>query len=215
VIRWPVFVLLAVPALAAALAITFAADHSVRFGLIVFGAFALGTAVAGAITVRMLPEAALRIRAVIRAAVAAVAGAASLSGLGWAVGPDVEAAASAAALTWIITVSLVAIAAVDLSIWLRLRRRDRSARDWLASAIIHVLGAAAPLLVPANFLLPYVVRDKDVVLPLELTASIMIVGITGAVLAILGVYLAIAGLSLLPARSRTTTDGATDAAVNA
>ena len=213
-IRWPVFVLHAVPAIAAALAITFAADHSVRFGLIVLGAFGLGTAVAGAVGVRWLAGPGLRIRAVVRAIVAAALGAVALSGLAWAVAPGVEPAAAAAALTWITAGGLLSIAAVDVSTWLSLRGRDRTARDWLASAILHAIGALAPLLVPANFLLPYVVRDKDLVLPLELTASIMIVGITGAVLAILGVYLAIAGLSLLPARTRETAP-AGDAAVNA
>lgn len=222
VIRWPVFVLLAIPAIAAALAITFAADHSVRFGLIVLGAFGLGTAVAGLITVRFLPERGLRIRAVIRATVAGLLGIVSLTALGWAGGPGVESAVAASELSWIIAVGLAAIAIVDASTWLRLRGRDRAARDWLASAVLHLVGAVAPLLVPANFLMPYVVRDRDVVLPLELTASIIIVGVTGAVLAVLGVYLAIAGLSLLPSRrgateasGAVTLGGTSDKAVNA
>lgn len=215
-IRWPVFVLLAVPAIAAALAVTFAADHSVRFGLIVIGAFGLGTAVAGLITVRLLPERGLRIRAVIRAGVAAVLGVVSLTALGWAAAPGVESAVAASDLSWIIAVGLAAIAIVDASTWLHLRGRDRAARDWLASAVLHLVGAIAPLLVPANFLMPYVVRDRDVVLPLELTASIVIVGLTGAILAILGVYLAIAGLSLLPARRGAAgVDSAAETAVNA
>lgn len=208
--------LLAAPALVAALAITFAADHSAHFGLIVFGAFGLGTAVAGAITVALLPAGGLRIRAIIRAVLAAAAGALSLSALGWATWLGTDAAASAATLSWIIAGGLMAIAAVDLSTWLHLRGKDRSARDWISSAVILAVGAIAPLLVPVNYLLPYVVRDKDVVLPLELTASIMMVGITGAVLAILGVYYVIAGLSLLPARTKAApSNAAPDMAVSA
>lgn len=201
--RWPVLVLLAVPALGAALAITFSADHSARYGLTVLGAFGIATAVAGAITIRLLPRG-LRAHATARAGIAAGFGVVALSALGWAVGPGVDAVAAATALSWITAGGLLALAVVDVFTWRRLRGRDRSARDWLASAIILGAGAIAPLLVPANYLLPYVVRDRDVVLPLELTASIMMVGLTGAVLAILGVYLAIAGLSLLPAAGATT-----------
>lgn len=208
VVRWPVLVMIAVPALGAALAITFAADHSARYGLIVLGAFGLGTAIACAIAAVLL-RGGLRTRLLVRAGVAAVLGAFSLIALTWAVGPSVSAVASAAALSWITALGLLALAVVDLATWRHLRGRDRTARDWLASAIILGVGAIAPLLVPANYLLPYVVRDKDLVLPLELTASIIMVGLIGAVFAILGVHLVIAGLSLLPNRQPTSTGEAT------
>lgn len=206
------FVLLALPALGAALAITFAADHSVRFGLIVLGAFGLGTAITGAAAAALLPSGTLRRLGVLRALVAAGAGALGLSALGWALPAGHDEAAAAAALGWVIAAGLGALAIVDAVIWSRTRRRDRSARDWLTIAIIELVGAVAPLLVPANYLLPYVVHDKETVLPLVLTASIIMVGIVGAVLAILGVFLVIAGLSQLPARRPASQH---DVAVNA
>ena len=216
VVRWPVLALLAVPAVGVALAITFAADHSPRFGFIVLGAFGIGTAIAGALGAALLPAGGLRTRAVIRAALAAIAGAVSLSALGWAVGASVDPVTSAAVLSWVIAGSLIALALVDVSIWRRLRGTDRSARDWLISAIILAVGGLAPLLVPANYLLPYVVRDQDIVLPLELTASIVMIGITGAILAILGVVLVIGAISLIPPRPRPVAAGdAPDAAVHA
>ena len=196
-VRWPLPVALAIPALAAALVIAFTPGHSAGFGLIVFGGFALLTAVGSLLGAALLPVGVAR-RLSLAKGVAALAGgiaAIVIAATGLA-GVTVEGAA--VALELVIGATLLLIAVADLATGIRERHRDRYARDWIATGVVEALGAVAVVAVPPGFSNVATVRDAVS----ELTASVMMVGIFGAVAAVLGVLLVIAGITLVPSRAR-------------
>lgn len=198
VVRWPVPIALAIPALAAAVVVTFSAGHSAAFGMLVFGGFAVLTAIAAAIGGLLLPAGAARIGAVLKAVAAAVGGT-----LAFAL-PIGAGAQAAAVLAWTIGGTLAALAADDIVVGARLRHRDRYARDWITTGIVEALGAIVVVAVPPTFFQAFSFTDKGELVSGEVTSSTMIVGLFGAAAAVLGVFLAIAGIGLVPSRSRAT-----------
>jgi uncharacterized membrane protein HdeD (DUF308 family) len=153
---WTVPVARAVVAFVPAGVITFTADHSAQFGLLVFGAFAL---VSGLVTAllswRTVPALALH-----------------AGGLGF--------------FLYLVTVWAAVTGVLELFAGLRVRGRGQVTRDWLVVGVLTAVFALIVLLIPPH--------------------AVVSVGLLGAYLVITGVYLAIAGVSLLPTRAPARRD---------
>jgi uncharacterized membrane protein HdeD (DUF308 family) len=164
---WTVPVLRAVLALVPAAVITFTPDHAARFGLLVFGAFAL---LSGLLLVglgrRTLADPRERTLFAVQGAVGVLAGALALAlnggGLGF--------------FLYLVSVWAAVTGFTELYSGVRVRGRSASARDWMLVGGLTAALALAFLLLPPN--------------------AVVAVGLFGAYLVILGVYLVIAGLSL-------------------
>jgi uncharacterized membrane protein HdeD (DUF308 family) len=178
---WSLILLRAVPAAAAALVVTFSADHSAYLGLIVLGSFAVFSGViviAGALR-HVYPRTAFGAQGAVLIAGGTVALVYNDAGLPF--------------LLVLTSVLLGASGIIELVAGLRARGRVPGARDWVFVGGLSALAAIAVLLVPVDFVDVITVPGKDVP---PLTASIMVVGLFGAYAAIVAVYLVIAGLSL-------------------
>jgi uncharacterized membrane protein HdeD (DUF308 family) len=168
---WTVPVARAVVAFVPAGVITFTADHSAQFGLLVFGAFAL---VSGLITALLSWRTVLdprdRTLFVVQGVVGVVTGGLALAlhagGLGF--------------FLYLVTVWAAVTGALELYSGIRVRGRGQVTRDWLVAGILTAVFSLIVLLIPPH--------------------AVVSVGLLGAYLVIMGVYLAIAGVSLLPAR---------------
>jgi uncharacterized membrane protein HdeD (DUF308 family) len=185
----------AIPAVIVAIVITFSADHSARLGLVAFGAYAVASGLATAIVAatRVAPGT-VRLVVLCQAAVALVTGGAALAmpGGGYAY----------------LVLVLSAYAAVNgfLELYLGVRSRRRSstrssvspsapstvARDWMFVGALTVALAITAFVIPANFNQPFSVEGVSG----AVTASVALVGVFGAYLAIIGIFLAIASFSL-------------------
>lgn len=211
-VRWPVAIALAVPALVVTIIITFTPGHTVWFGFIVFGAWALLTAAGSGVGIGLLPRGAARGGAVAKVVVGGVAGLAALGVaaiLGWfmpATAPGGDSASLwapyALALSLTIAGTFVAFGVTDLVVGSRSRRRDRFARDWLAAGVVQAVAAIAIVAVPPTFYQGFSFTDKGEFISGAVTSSTMIVGLFGAAIAIVGVLYAIAGVGLIPERVR-------------
>jgi uncharacterized membrane protein HdeD (DUF308 family) len=176
---WTVPVARAVVAFVPAGVITFTADHSAQFGLLVFGAFAL---VSGLVTAllswRTVPDRRDRTLFVVQGIVGVVAGALALAlpagGLGF--------------FLYLVTVWAAVTGVLELFAGLRVRGRGQVTRDWLVVGVVTCVFALIVLLIPPH--------------------AVVSVGLLGAYLVITGVYLAIAGVSLLPTRAPARRDPA-------
>ena len=200
VVRWPVPVALAVPALVAATVVTFSSGHSAEFGLVVFGGFALLTAVAAAIGASLIPPGRSRSASIVKVAVAVVAAVISILLL-VVLGPDPVVRAAALAFTMAGTFAL--FGAIDLTTGIRVRRGDRFGRDWITLGVIELVAALAMLVVPPSFFQAFSFTERSgEVVSGAVTSSTMIVGLFGAAGAIIGVFLVIAGIGLVPQRGR-------------
>lgn len=181
---WPIPVLRAVPAAIVALVITFSSNHAAGYGLLLFGGF---TAVDGLVLLlagatRLAVDGRSRRTTLVQAVVtllAAVAGF-TLNGLGLP-------AFIAVVVAW-----AVLAGALELTQGLRARRRSPFARDWTTIGGLTLLLAVAFLVTPPDYSqqLGGVERVSGV-----LDASIVLVGLLGAYLAITAVFHVIAGLS--------------------
>ncbi|TFC37883.1 DUF308 domain-containing protein [Cryobacterium sp. TMT2-42-4] len=164
---WPVPVLRAALTLVPAAAITFNADHSAEFGLFVFGAFALLSGLTvGLLSRRMLADPRERSLFVVQGAVGVVAGLLAL----------LYHAGGLGFFLFLVSVWAAVTGFLELYSGIRARRRDPADRDWLLVGAVTVLLAVIFLLLPPN--------------------AVVSVGLFGAYLVMLGVYLAIAGFSL-------------------
>ncbi|TFC31519.1 hypothetical protein E3O53_04935 [Cryobacterium sp. TMT2-18-3] len=164
---WPVPVLRAALTLVPAAAITFNADHSAEFGLFVFGAFALLSGLTvGLLSRRMLADPRERSLFVVQGAVGVVAGLLAL----------LFHAGGLGFFLFLVSVWAAVTGFLELYSGIRARRRDPADRDWLLVGAVTVLLAVIFLLLPPN--------------------AVVSVGLFGAYLVMLGVYLAIAGFSL-------------------
>ncbi|HWL01440.1 MAG TPA: hypothetical protein VNQ52_03600 [Microbacteriaceae bacterium] len=212
VVRWPVPIALAIPALAATIVITFTPGHTVWFGFAVFAGFALLTAGASGVGIALLPSGAARAGAIAKTVVAALAGVVALVLLGFSivtpaigsVGDTVDVwAARALALSLTIAGTLAAFAAIDLIVGIRQRGADRFARDWITNGIVAGLAAIAIVAVPPTFYQGFSFTEKTgELISGAVTSSTMVIGLFGAAAAILGILLAIAGVGLMPERAR-------------
>lgn len=182
---WPVQLLRAIPALAVGLVITFSADHTASFGLITFGAFALATGILMGWGSFRLENRHLRAVSLLLASVSAGCGVAALMVNGS--GPG--------ALFLLVIIFGAATGFLELYLGLRGRGRHDAARDWIAVGVLTALLAIAVLLVPADYSLPWSATDVGAAASGVLTSQIIVVGIFGAYAILVGVYLAIGGLS--------------------
>jgi uncharacterized membrane protein HdeD (DUF308 family) len=164
---WTVPVVRAVLALIPAIVITFTPDHSAEFGLITFGAFALlGGLFIAAFSWRTLADPVFRTLFLLQGVVGAVVGAVALGFHGGGLG----------FFLYLVSVWGAVTGFLELYSGIRLRTRNPAARDWL------VVGSATAVLALAFLLLP--------------PHAVVSVGLLGAYLVMLGVFLVIAGLSL-------------------
>ena len=182
---WPVQLARAVPAIIIGLVVTFSADHSSAFGLVVFGAFALASGLILVWGSLQLEDRVLRVVSQLQAVVATVAGAAALLMM-----------SSGAGTLFLILITFASITGfLELYLGLRSRGKLPASRDWITVGVLTALLALAVLLVPADYAVPWAVNDKGMTASGILTSQIIVVGIFGAYAILLGVYLVIGGLS--------------------
>jgi hypothetical protein len=166
--------------------ITFSPNHSAGFGLLLFGVFALvdGAVLAWGSASRMPGDDRSRRSGTAQAALSVVAGVAAIacSGLGLGLPALIAVVVCAALLTGVL----------ELSQGLRARGRSPFARDWTTVGGLTLLLAVAFLVTPPDYSqqLGGVERVTG-----TLDASIVLVGLLGAYLAIAAVFHLIAGLS--------------------
>lgn len=180
---WPIPVLRAVPAAVVALIITFSSNHAAGYGLLLFGGFAV---VDGLVLLagsrRLSSDVRSRRTTLVQAVVALVTGVAALllNGLGLP------------AFIAVVVAFAVLTGATELAQGLRARGRSPFARDWITIGGLTLLLAIAFLLTPPDYSqqLGGVERVSG-----TLDASIVLVGLLGAYLAITAVFHVIAGLS--------------------
>ena len=180
---WPVPIVRAVTAAGLALAITFTADHSARFGLLAFGIFAVvsGTVITIA-AVRRLATSPVRSFVVTQGIITVVFGLVC----GVALGGGVR-------YLFLIVTGFAAITGLlELYSGVRSRRRFVASADWIAVGVLTTALAVIFLLVPPEY--TQVFHGPDNVMRV-LDASVVAVGVLGAYAAIIAVYLVIAGLS--------------------
>jgi len=174
---WTVPIARAVVAFVPAAVITFNADHSADFGLIVFGAFALVSGlVTGLLSWKTVTDARDRSIFAIQGVVGVLAGVLALAlntgGLGF--------------FLYIVSVWAAVTGALELYTGIRIRGRGQVARDWLVVGSITAVLALVFLLLPPH--------------------AVVAVGLLGAYLVIIGVYLVIAGVSLSTAHADAQRD---------
>ncbi len=182
---WPVQLARAVPAIVIGLVITFSADHSASFGLIVFGIFALTSGIIVGWGALLHERRTRRLVALAQAVVAALSGIAALAFLD-----------AGAGMLFLVVITFAAITGIlELYLGLLARGKDPIARDWITAGVLTALLALAVLLVPADYAAPWSVADRGGSASGILTSQIIVVGIIGAYAILIGVYLVIGGLS--------------------
>ena len=169
----------ALPALLAAVIITFSRNHSPLIGLSVFAGYAIVTSVIMFVSVARVPlSGSDRILFGIQAVVTLTSGIIALCALGGGL----------SALVLVLSIWAALTAALEL--YAGYRQSDRAiSREWLTVGAFTGILAIIVALFPVN--------------------DVYAVGLFGAYGAILGVYLVIAGISLRsdePASARTTTE---------
>lgn len=181
---WPVPVLRAVPAAVIAMVITFSPNHSAGFGLVLFGVFALvdGAVLAWGSASRLPGDGRSRRTGVVQAVLSVLAGVAAIACGGLGLPAFISIVVAFAVLT----------GALELAQGLRARGRSPFARDWTTVGGLTLLLAVAFLVTPPDYSqqLGGVERVTG-----TLDASIVLVGLLGAYLAIAAVFHLIAGLS--------------------
>ncbi|HAM27629.1 MAG TPA: hypothetical protein DCP11_13280 [Microbacteriaceae bacterium] len=180
---WPVPIARAIPAAALGLVITFSADHSARFGLIVFGAFGIvsGLVIAATAALRLAGSGA-RSFFIAQGAVTVAAGVLALVATGGGV----------QYLFLIVTVFAAITGFLELYSGLRTRGRFVASGDWVATGVLTAVAAIVFVLIPPGFRQTFTGPDG---VPRVLDSAVVAVGLLGAYGAIIAVYLLIAGLS--------------------
>lgn len=164
---WIVPIARAVLALVPAIVITFTTDHSAAFGSTVFGVFAIVTGiVVGILSSRTLADRATRTLFLMQGIVGVLAGVLAL----------LFSAGGLGFFLYLVTVWAAVTGFLELYSGVRVRNRTASARDWMIAGAATAVLALVFLLLPPN--------------------AVVAVGLFSAYLVLLGVYLAIAGLSL-------------------
>lgn len=195
VMPWWLPISRAAVALAAAIVITFTGGHSAQYGLIVLTGWLAATAAVDLVAWRVLPKSLPRTasfgRGVVGLLGALLAGLAAAGVLGEM--HDVE---RAAVLGLTAAATLLVIGMFEAGVGVKTKGTDAYSRDWTTAGTIQIVAAIAIMFVPPGFEHRYQVEDVDGIL----TGAIIVVGLIGATAAILGVLLAIAGISLRSAK---------------
>jgi len=195
----------AIPAAVLAIVITFSADHSARLGLVAFGAYALASGLATAIVVltRVAPGT-VRLVVLCQAAVAVVTGGVALAMPGGGYAYFVLVLSGYAVVSGFLelylgarswrrsSTSLTVLSSASSSVPPPSSAPSSVARDWVFVGALSVALAVIAFLIPANFNQPFSVEGISG----AVTASVALVGVFGAYLAIISIFLAIASFSL-------------------
>lgn len=182
-------------AIAAGLAVTFVSDHSAQFGLVVFGLFAAATGLAFAWVASLAAIAPTRIAYWVAAATAIGCAIAAFSGHG--LGSLVAVLVGFAAVT----------GAIEIGVGLRTRRDGAHARDAVITGILSIVFTGALVLIPRDFAHAWeTVAKEGGTVSGVVTADVVVVGMFGAYAVVLGVYLAIAAVSLRNTSSARQSD---------
>jgi len=180
---WLVPVARAVPAIALAGVVTFTPDHSAPVGFVTFGLFGVIAGLVVLVGALRGAPGVERALGIAQAVITVVAGVVALllvqGGLPF--------------LIFLVTAFAASTGAIELYLGVRARGRGSGSRDRVFAGGLTVLLAIGVLLVPPGLAQP--LGGIEAVSGV-LTASVVVVGSLGAYWAILGVYLAIAGLSL-------------------
>lgn len=165
---WVVPAVRALVALATAAAVTFTRDaHTAQFGLIVFGLFAVLDGLATSILNLLFGSPGLtRTLFAVQGAVGVIAGVVALALNGGGLG----------LFLYLVTVWAALTGVLELYSWVRERRRDAAARDWLITGALTAVLALALLIVPAD--------------------AVLAIGLFGAWAVIVGVFQGIGAASL-------------------
>ncbi len=208
-VRWPVPAALAIAPLVLGILVSFSADHSAGYGLLVVAIVGACTAIAAGVSIVFLPGGAQRIGAIVKLVVAVLGGGyAVVLAYGVAIAPQygepLSLPGQVAELQWLAAGLLVLLGATDLLVGLAVRRADRFGRDWITLGALEILAAIVLAVVPSGYDYHYEVTDTKGLPPvqLELDAAVIVVGLLGAALAVIGVYLAISAVSLMSGRQR-------------
>jgi uncharacterized membrane protein HdeD (DUF308 family) len=181
---WPIPVLRAVPAAIVALVITFSSNHAAGYGLLLFGGFAVvdGLVLLLAGVSRLTADDRARRTTLVQAVITLIAAVAAVALNRFGLPAFITVIVAWAVLT----------GALELTQGLRARGRSPFARDWTTIGGLTLLLAIAFLLTPPDYSqqLGGVERVSGI-----LDASIVLVGLLGAYLAITAVFHVIAGLS--------------------
>ena len=185
-IAWAAPIFRGAIALALAMVITFSADHSAALGIATLGIFGISSGASmGAVAMRS-PRSVTRSIQFLNAIVAIAVGTGALI--------TIAAGFTAlAALIALVATFAVITGSLELFCGFRERGENASARDWSVVGAATLALALAVLVIPPDFVQQFSGPDG---VARELTASVIIVGLLSAYLAVVGVYLAIAGLSL-------------------
>lgn len=164
---WIVPIARAVLALVGAIVITFSPDHSAGFGLLVFGAFAAATGIIGAVSAwRTLADGPTRTLFLVQGIVGVFTGGLAL----------VFSTGGLGFFLYLVSVWAAVTGFLELYSGVRVRNGTTFSRDWIVTGAATAVLALVFLLLPPN--------------------AVVSVGLFSAYLVLLGVYLAIAGLSL-------------------
>ncbi|MFC6356250.1 DUF308 domain-containing protein [Luethyella okanaganae] len=165
--EWIVPLVRAILAVVPAVVITFSPDHSPESGLIVFGCWALATGlVVGALSLRRFGDRVSRSLFAANGVITTAAGILALGLFGGGLG----------FFLYLVTVWAALTGFLELYAGLRVRGRSTSSRDWLTAGGLTAVLAIVFLLLPPN--------------------AVVAVGLLGAYLVILAVFLGIAAFSL-------------------
>ncbi|MBF4604985.1 hypothetical protein EDF31_10193 [Curtobacterium sp. PhB142] len=181
---WPIPILRAVPAAVVALVITFSTNHAAGYGLLLFAGFALveGLVLLWAGVARLPLDGRSRRTTLLQAVITLLAAVAGFAGNGLGLPAFISVIVAFAVLT----------GALELAQGLRARRRSPFARDWTTIGALTLLLAIAFLITPPDY--SQQLGGVEQVTG-TLDASIVLVGLLGAYLAITAVFHVIAGLS--------------------
>jgi uncharacterized membrane protein HdeD (DUF308 family) len=164
---WIIPVTRAVIALLGAIVITFSPDHSAEFGLLLFGAFAVLTGlVVAGSAPRTLTDGPTRTLFLVHGIVGILCGALAV----------VFSAGGLGFFLYLVSVWAAVTGFIELYSGVRVRGRTAFSRDWIVTGAATAVLALVFLLLPPN--------------------AVVSVGLLSAYLVLIGVYLAIAGLSL-------------------
>lgn len=186
----------------AAVMITFSPNHSGEVGLSVFGGFAVATGIVFLLSAWQVAPAGKRGSDVLLGFLSIFFG--MFAGI---------LLTSATVMFYIVVIAWAALTGItELVTGLRGRTSgSASARDQITVGAVGILLAILLPLIPANYMLDYAVEGDA----FQLTGIILAVGLFGGYAAIVGVFLAIAGFSPMPATKAVDDEqgsGAADAA---